>query len=189
MNLNAHFDEECYLDQLRKIRDHLAEAIARGDTHKELNLLTDLCYTDAWCNCGAGDRTFAYAPDGKFYTCPAFYRSGPDWPVGTPAAWMDQLKNAHLYQREFHPICQACDAKQCRDCIYRNFSGTKEVNVSPSYQCRKSHLERKVAVELERAVASAMEFPNTLQDVDYLDPITVTPSVMGKEIGYYQVTK
>ncbi|MDE6993978.1 MAG: radical SAM peptide maturase, CXXX-repeat target family, partial [Lachnospiraceae bacterium] len=189
LNLNAHFDEECYLDQLRKIRDHLAEAIARGDTHKELNLLTDLCYTDAWCNCGAGDRTFAYAPDGKFYTCPAFYRSGPDWPVGTPAAGMDQLKNAHLYQREFHPICQACDAKQCRDCIYRNFSGTKEVNVPPSYQCRKSHLERKVAVELERAVASAMEFPNTLQDVDYLDPITVAPSVMGKEIGYYQVTK
>lgn len=189
LNLDARFDEDCYLEQLRQIKDYLAAAITGGGTRKELNLLTDLCHTDEWGNCGAGERTFAYAPDGKFYACPAFYRGGQSWPVGTPAAGMDQLKNAHLYRREFHPICQACDARQCRDCIYRNFSGTKEINVSPSYQCRKSHLERKVAVELEQAAGSVMQFHNVLEDVDYLDPIVVTPSVKGKEIGYYKVSK
>ena len=96
---------------------------------------------------------------------------------------------AALYRREFHPICQACDARQCRDCIYRNFSGTKEINVSPSYQCRKSHLERKVAGAPEQGAGSVMQFHNVLEDVDYLDPIVVTPSVKGKEIGYYKVSK
>lgn len=188
LDLNADFDEACYLEQLRKVKDFLAKSITSGQI-KELNLLTDLCYTDAWCNCGAGDRTFAFAPDGKFYTCPAFYCTDQNWCVGTPATGMNQLKNAHLYRREYHPICQVCDARQCRNCIYRNFAGTKEVNVSPSYQCRKSHLERKVAVELEQAVGPDMHFDNTLSAVEYLDPIVMVPSVKDKELGYYKVTK
>lgn len=187
LNLDAQFDGACYLEQLRAIKNYLVAAYKNGETQKELNVLTDLCYADTWNNCGAGERSFSFAPNGKFYTCPAFYRSAVDWPVGTLSTGMDQLKNARLYRRDFHPICQACDAKQCRDCIYINFTGTKEVNVSPSYQCRKSHLERKVAVELEREVGTAVPFRNQLEDISYLDPIVVTPSVAGKEIGYYKI--
>ncbi len=118
LNMDAQFDETCYLEQLRAIKDYLVAAMRRGDTQKELNLLTDLCYADTWNNCGAGERAFALAPNGKFYTCPAFYQGSPDWSVGTLSRGMNRLKNAHLFRREFHPICQACDAKQCRDCIY-----------------------------------------------------------------------
>lgn len=187
LDLDAHFDEECYLSQLRKIKNYLICAYQSGQTQKEINLLTDLCYSNTKSNCGAGERSFTYAPNGKFYTCPAFYSAHEyDWPVGSPALGMNQLKNAHLYRKEYQPICQVCDASHCRTCIYRNISSTKEINVSPAYQCRKSHLERKVSVELEKALNAPDYFLNKLEDVDYLDPIVFIPSVGEKNLGYYK---
>ena len=126
LNLNAGFDEACYLEQLRAIKDYLIKEQSDSGTKKEINLLTDLCYSTLWNNCRAGERTFAYAPDGQSYTCPAFYRENSEWVIGNPESGISQLKNARLYRREYHPICQVCDAKQCRNCIHRNLEGTKD---------------------------------------------------------------
>ena len=98
---------------------------------------------------------------------------------------MNNLKNAHLYQKLMQPLCQLCDAKQCRICIYRNQAATGEVNVSPSYQCRKSHIERKVSVELQNFIGLPEE--EMLKPVDYLDPIVLAPGMQENTVGYYKV--
>ena len=65
-------------------------------------------------------------------------------------------------------------------------TGTKEVNVSPAYQCRKSHLERKVSFEFEKALNFPSIFSNQLEDKEYLDPIIFIASVKEKNLGYYK---
>lgn len=187
LNLDAAFDEEAYIHQLRKIKDYLVECWEKGIQNKEINLITDLCNTTEWDNCAAGDRSFVFAPNGKFYTCPGFYRENPEEFVGSIENGMDRLKNAHLYRRDYHPICQVCDVKQCRICIYRNMKGTSEVNVSPSYQCRKSHLERKASVEYLHSIDTKSEQGIKLDPVDYLDPAVLTSTIKDKEIGYYKI--
>lgn len=184
LNLNADFNENEYYRQLLKIKDHLVE---RRTIQKEINILTDLCLTREWNNCKAGDRTFVYAPNGMFYVCPSIYREDPHSSIGCPAEGMPDLKNPHLYKRDHHPICQVCDAKQCRICIYRNLKATKEVNISPSFQCRKSHIERKVSVALKDALS--INENETLHDVDYLDPITKLPALNADDNGFYKCKK
>lgn len=187
LNLDGDFDEVCYLAQLRKIKDYLVTSWASGSRYKEINLITDLCNTMEWNNCGAGDRSFVFAPNGKIYTCPAFYKEDPNAFVGSAKTGMDHLKNAHLYRRDYHPICQVCDAKQCKICIYRNMKGTREINVSPSYQCRKSHLERKVSAEYLDCIGALGGTGNAIAPVNYLDPATLTPTIKKKAIGYYKI--
>lgn len=182
LDLDSHFDEAVYLEQLRKIKDCLVHFRENGVSNKEINLITDLCNSEEWCNCGAGDRSFAFAPNGKIYTCPGFYKEDPDAFVGSVETGLDHLKNPHLYRKEYHPICHVCDAKQCRICIYRNMHGTHEVNVSPSYQCRKSHLERQVSVEYLESTGG-----NAMAPVGYLDPAVLTPTIKKKEAGYYKI--
>lgn len=187
LDLDGKFDEACYLAQLRKIKDYLVSCWADGIQNRELNLITDLCNTEGWCNCGAGNRSFVLAPNGKIYTCPGFYKEYPETFVGDAENGIDNLKNPHLYCQDYHPICQVCDAKQCRICIYRNIKGTREVNVSPSYQCRKSHLERKVSAEYLDEICATGRSGNTIAPVDYLDPAVLTPTIKKKEIGYYKM--
>ncbi len=187
LDLDRSFDETEYLAQLRKIRDYLIEVHQRGDAKKEINLLTDLYNAVEWCNCGAGDRSFVLAPNGKIYTCPAFYRDSPDWSVGTIHTGLDNLKNQHLYKIENHPICQVCDAKQCKSCIHRNWTGTREINVSPSYQCRKSHLERIVTREYLAAILTQEEADRLLPPLKDLDPAARTPTIKEQKIGYYKI--
>lgn len=185
LGLNGNFDEAAYSVQLEKIKDYLIQTYAEHGTIKELNILTDILYADEWSNCRAGERTFVYAPDGQFYVCPAFYQEGTQQPIGCPDSGMNNLKNAHLYQKLMQPLCQLCDAKQCRICIYRNQAATGEVNVSPSYQCRKSHIERKVSVELQNFLGLPEE--EMLKPVDYLDPIVLAPGMQENTVGYYKV--
>ena len=67
LDLDANFDESRYLDQLRTIKDYLVSAYQHGHTHKEINLITDLCYSNVRSNCGAGDKSFVYAPNGPHF--------------------------------------------------------------------------------------------------------------------------
>ena len=53
---------------------------------------------------------------------------------------------------------------------------TKEVNVSPSFQCRKSHIERRQSVillnELKKVpIYSSLFKEKILRELGYLDPI------------------
>lgn len=183
LNLDKKFDEEVYYQQLCQIKDYIIENV---NSCKEINILTDLCLSREWNNCKAGERAFTYAPNGKFYICPSVYCEEQQNSVGSPKEGLSNLKNKHLYKREYHPICQVCDAKQCRICIYRNLKSTKEVNVSPSFQCRKSHIERKASVELINALGIEDGENEALINVDYLDPIIKLPTMKAKNNGFYK---
>ena len=182
-NLNSDFDEDLYKQQLSKIKDYIIHLYTNSGTVKEVNILTDLLFSKEESNCSAGDRSFVYAPNGKFYICPGFYVDMPENSIGDPESGFSNMKNRHLYRKEYHPICQVCDAKHCRNCVYLNFSGTREVNVSPSFQCRKSHIERKISVEMQEYMTPLVK--NNLQDVNYMDPISLIPIMKKENRGYY----
>lgn len=187
LGLNQEFDENSYYEQLMQIKNYLVEISEKGSLQKEINILTDLCFIDERNNCKAGERAFAYAPNGEFFACPAFYFDDTQTSVGSPKDGIYRLKNSHLYRCEYHPICQVCDAKQCRICIYQNLQGTKEINVSPSFQCRKSHIERRVSIALkgELALDDGKGLP-ALANANYLDPIMHVPALKDHDIGYYK---
>lgn len=184
LGLDGNFDESVYYEQLEKIKEYLITMKVEYGLLKELNVLTDILYSHEWSNCKAGDMSFVYAPDGNFYVCPASYFAGKQHIIGKPSSGMNGLKNARLYRRDFHPLCQLCDTKQCRICIYLNQTATAEVNVSPSYQCRKSHIERKVSYELQKYLNISEE--NRLKPINYSDPIILAKSMQKKSIGYYK---
>jgi len=171
-NLDSYFDENDYREQLTRIVDHLVKLNEqKGEDYYKISIFEDIFneisnrYPEHR-NCKAGDRSYAYAPNGKFYVCPAYYSVQPDHDAGNIIDGM-KLKNQHLYKADYQPICKKCDAYQCINCVYLNESITKEVNISPSYQCRKSHIEREVAV-----LYMAKQHKNfNISQVGYIDPM------------------
>lgn len=187
LELNRSFDENEYTQELIKIKNYILDEYRRTGVIKEINLLTDILFSENWNNCRAGERNFYYAPDGKFYSCPAFYREKIQTAIGCPQDGFDRIQNSQLYSREYHPICQVCDAKQCRICIYRNLKATREINISPSFQCRKAHIERKISSEMQEILPGRAE--NKLEDLDYTDPISRLPNLRQSRAGYYRYKK
>ena len=106
-----------------------------GGKLKEVNILTDIFYLKEHENCGAGRYTFALAPNRKFYTCPAYFAEKKE-SVGDLKKGI-HIENEHLLDSKFAPLCNECDTYQCENCVYINQLYTKEVNVSPSFQCKK----------------------------------------------------
>lgn len=170
MNLDKHFDEEEYSKQLTLISKYLVKLNDRADKYK-LNLFDDiieeiLSKFPINKHCKAGDRSFSYAPNEKLYICSAHYSDKYD-NIGNIHEGITKFNNCHLFKSEYQPICKNCDAFQCINCIYLNESTTGEVNVSPSFQCRKGHIEREAA----SIYFNAKNGFSTISHVDYMDPI------------------
>ncbi|HJC23204.1 MAG TPA: radical SAM peptide maturase, CXXX-repeat target family [Candidatus Eisenbergiella merdavium] len=183
VNVNIHelspsFPEQEYREQLIKI-----EQVLIGFPSKECNLITDRLYLKNFSNCKAGERAFTLAPNGDIYTCAGLYEAGLEQSIGNLQYGMTNHKNPQLYSMKYHPICQTCDAYQCRNCIYQNKKGTAEVNVSPSYQCRKSHIEREVSQKYQTDIAWPGE---RIPDISYLDPISNIPGIQNSTYSFYQ---
>jgi CXXX repeat peptide maturase len=146
------------------------DTISQGSAHK---------------NCKAGDRAFTLAPDGRIYVCSAHYTNEPERSVGDIHYGIANIKNPQLFKAEYQPICSVCDVYQCTNCIYLNEKTTLEVNVPPSFQCRKSQIEKAVANEFIKVT-----YPDTAYtEVVYNDPIA---TIIGdfrqapqKTVGYY----
>lgn len=187
LNLNKGLNEKVYVDQLQRIKEYILDLWKKGIKNKEINILTDILNSNDWCNCQAGDKSFVLAPNAKIYACPSFYKKDINSFIGDLDSGINNLKNAKLYKKEYHPICQVCDTKHCRICLYHNLIGTNEINVSPSYQCRKSYLERMISVELSQAICELSNTECSLVPVDYFDPATRVPTINQKNIGYYKI--
>lgn len=67
-----------------------------------------------------GDTSITLAPDEKFYVCPAFFKDEKEESIGTLIDGNILIKNKHLYEQEYFPICQVCDAYHCSKCVYHN---------------------------------------------------------------------
>ncbi|EGD46912.1 radical SAM domain protein [Ruminiclostridium papyrosolvens DSM 2782] len=185
--IDKNFDENEYIAQLAIIKDLIGYYFDKGIIC-EVSLITDLPHLLEHANCKAGDRSFVYAPDGNIYPCSAFYSLGTD---GIPSHSLKDASlynnSSHLFKSKNHPLCANCDAYQCMNCIYINKKYTNEVNVSPSFQCRKSNIERGITQQLqtERGTIDAMAMH------DYLDPINeyFNKAHHHNELGYYSYKK
>ena len=191
MGIDCDFDEQLYYGQLQKIKESIINRIRQGDKLKELNLLTDICFLKEHDNCQAGENHFAVGVDKNLYTCPAFYSSQTQDAIGNLSDGITRNYSARLYSIENHPICGLCDAYHCNDCVYVNVQNTNEVNVSPSFQCRKSHIERSVSQQLLQELQNMAETctlveHKTIPKLGYLDPIRAFFDKAGHEIGIYK---
>lgn len=151
------------------------EALYVDGKSPQFNLLTDRMILTEMNNCNAGDTTITLAPNGKFYTCPAFYYENEGDSVGDVENGLD-IKNKQLYQLDHAPICRKCDAWQCRRCIWLNRKTTLEVNTPSHEQCVAAHLERNASRELMLSLRSKGTFlpdKEEIKEIAYLDPFEI----------------
>lgn len=182
-NQNTAFYFKEYKEQLQKIKDEIVRIYREEGILKEVNAITDILFSEHHEICGAGDTLLAYAPDGKFYVCPAFYAEKKEAAGNLKDGIL--LKNRHLYTQEYAPLCSCCDAYQCENCIFINKMNTWEVNVSPDFQCIKAHVERDIACELYEELKTEIDFPNRIRKTAYIDPYSAAES-RGKSLGFYK---
>ena len=165
LNIDNSFDLNIYGEQLQRISEELLKYLSEGK-HKEIRQLTDKIFVKKMNNCFAGENNMTLAPDGKFYFCPAFYFN--------KKLNIDIETTQKLTVLSKAPICNNCDAFQCSRCIYKNYTGTGELNTPTKIQCRIAHLERKYSVELlnelhNRKISDYEKY--SINSIDYNDPI------------------
>lgn len=167
LNLNKTFDLEQYDEELKKCAELIISTYSESGMIKELNVLTDILWLTEHEGCGAGDSSLTYGTDGKLYICPAYY-SQQKGEIGNLAEY--HVGNQHLYSVNNFPICQECDAYHCERCTYINETYTTEVNVSPQFQCKKAHVERRNSLLIQQELKNKIQIEHMLEDVSYEDP-------------------
>jgi CXXX repeat peptide maturase len=157
--------------ELDKLISFVADQYKQGE-EIEINVLTDIWNTKAMRNCDAGTNSFALAPNGRLYMCPAFYFDDLDSHIGTLEEGIN-IKNPQLLQLENAPICTACDVYSCSRCKFINTKMTNEIHIPSKKQCLISHIEREHSRMLQKLIKehSTYKFENILTVIDYNDPL------------------
>lgn len=160
-----------YEIQLDKLSELILE-FYKNNKFVEINILSDIMCLDSLNDCGAGVTSFALAPNGEIYFCPAFYFDDPESSIGNLNNGIN-IKNGYLLKGENAPICSVCDAYHCNRCKFLNKKCTNEINTPSKMQCKISHLERNKAraLQIEILKESNIEFKNIISAIDYLDPL------------------
>ena len=169
-NISSKFDYMEYERQLKQCLDIVIEIFDRTKELKEINIITDLFFINEHESCQAGEKEFTLAPDGKLYVCPAFYSDNMN-PIGDLENGFS-FKNAHLYTPQYMPLCQNCESYQCENCKYINKKFTYEINVSPSFQCKKAQIEKNIVAQMKEKVRFKT-YNNRLEKSLYKDPIEI----------------
>ena len=162
---------QLYESQLAAI-SHLVEEWIAGGRKREFSVLTDRLWLDQMDNCQAGVKTFAVAPNGLLYICPAFYYADPDSAVGSLETGVDP-KKVELCKLTRAPLCAKCDALHCKRCVFDNRRRTGELNTPAQSQCAAAHVElRQTAPLRDRLEALGLDnlcAPITVTSLDPLD--------------------
>ena len=153
------------------------EKLYKTGLSPQLNVITDRIALTQMNNCNAGSNNITLAPDGKFYTCPAFYYSNEDketFCVGDLQNGLS-IKAAKLYKLAYAPLCRICDAYQCKRCVWINREMTYDITTPSHEQCVLAHLERNASRKVLEAVRKDKEFypEQDIKEIDYLDPFDV----------------
>jgi CXXX repeat modification system protein len=139
----------------------------------EVSILTDRILLSGPRHCGAGVDHLTVDPDGLFFVCPGD-ACDPTRAVGSIRDTIT-LPNSQLLTLDRAPICQKCDAFQCRRCIFLNQKTTLEVNTPPWQVCQASHAEREVSRQmLERLQRHGLmtQFQR-IPAISYSDPLEI----------------
>lgn len=164
-DVDKNFDIIEYEKQLDNLIELIFNYFSNGE-QKEIRQLTDRIVLQKMNNCFAGEKNITMAPDGKFYYCPAFYFD--------KTKNIDFDKSYKLTYLSKSPACDNCDVYHCERCIYKNYTGTGELNTPTKMQCTISHLERKYSTKLleklkEKGVRGFKNF--NIPEIDYNDPL------------------
>ena len=186
-NLNKNFDFNLYEKELNLIKDFILDENTKNHSLKEFNVLTDIFYLNEHDNCKAGYRNFTLGPDSNLYVCPIFYTNGKE-AIGNLKSGI-ACKNGHLYHNDFHPICNVCNNFQCFNCIYLNQKTTNEVNVSPSFQCKKSSIEKKISYLMQSDIRFMYPKNDKLKENLCIDPIEQLLDDKNIQRGYYKINR
>jgi CXXX repeat peptide maturase len=140
-------DVQVYKTQLQKISDF----ILNSDRHIVVNLLNGFnTLNDKPYGCECGTNTFTVAPNGKLYTCPAFYFEDKDrFCIGDLDTGFS-FDDAREFKIESSKKCNACKNLSCNRCVYINKKMTNEFRVSPEIQCTLSSITQKMADDLKK---------------------------------------
>lgn len=160
-----------YKTQIEKISERLYMLFLNSKSIS-INVLTDIFDNTCIIDCGSGVNSFAVAPNGKIYICPAFYFNNEDDSIGDLDNGIN-IERENLINIESSKICISCDAYQCKRCLYINKKMTKEINTPPKIQCLVSHIERGVSRELQlKLIKSDLLDPvNFINKINYMDPL------------------
>ncbi|MGN7762107.1 radical SAM peptide maturase, CXXX-repeat target family [Paenibacillus sp. 22594] len=164
-------DLDSYDNELQKLSEFLLSSYSRIGEPLELNVLTDILHLDKMSNCDAGEHTFTLAPNGKFYTCPAFYFENEKNFIGDLTIGID-IKDKEMLSVEKSPICNSCDAYHCSRCKYLNKKLTSQINIPSKIQCTISHIERNNSHKLKLMMnENGFIVHNNFEKVNYVDPL------------------
>jgi radical SAM peptide maturase (CXXX-repeat target family)/CXXX repeat peptide maturase len=168
------YDLRMYKEVLSGISEIIVE-FSRKNRQKSINVLTDRLMLDKMNNCNAGVEHITLGPDGKLYLCPAFYY------INQPLHQKDLKISGEmdmLLKIENAPICNHCDAYQCRRCFFFNIAHTGELNIPGEKQCIVSHIEREASRALQQQLISENLSPhpnrNLIVELDYRDPFEIS---------------
>jgi len=179
-DINADFDFKTYEFELRKILEGI---IAYGKkSTKEINVITDLSYIESHDGCNAGNTSIAYGPDGRFYCCPLEF-GDPKKSCGDCASGL-KIQNQHLLTLDYQPLCQECVNYHCDRCQLQNKLTTNEVNVPPSYKCKKAMIERSISEEYYNTIGKSFFAIKEFKKANYDDPIELLQNKAQISHGY-----
>lgn len=160
----------------KAVLDRLAAWLPEREEEKpfELSLLTDRLQLEKPNHCDAGVKHVTIGPDGNFYVCPGFYyrEKNKDFLIADIDTVLKThelpIKNKQLYKLDHAPICENCDAWQCRRCVWLNKETTLEVNTPSRQQCVCAHLERNASRDLIEPLF--IQDMVSIPEIEYLDP-------------------
>ncbi|WP_178382066.1 radical SAM peptide maturase, CXXX-repeat target family [Paenibacillus sp. P32E] len=166
-------DLDSYDKQLKELSKIILSSYFENESPLELNVLTDILDLNKMSNCDAGEHTFTLAPNGKFYTCAAFYFENESDSIGDLTTGID-IKDKDMLSVEKSPLCNSCDSYHCKRCKYLNKKLTSQINIPSKVQCVISHIERKNSYKLRLEInKSGFVVNNNFEDNNYLDPLEV----------------
>lgn len=168
ISLSSKTDLSKYEKELRKIADELIKIYKKTGELIDIDVLTDVFYEKQHEYCSAGNRSLALANDGNIYICPAFYSMNKSSFIGNIYS---ELKLHEIFGDDKQILCNDCEANQCKNCTFINKYYTKEYNISPSFQCKKSHIENLVSLYLQFECPSAFLGGRYLKKPECFDPI------------------
>lgn len=127
-------DFDMYGEQIIAVK----ELVERGIVTSSINVIQNSSVARQRNNCAAGISEFSYAPDGKFYICPAAY-FGHQENVGDLTGI--NVPDQDLRKIEKSPKCATCNVLHCLRCPVQNKMTSSMINVPSTKQCVVGKIE------------------------------------------------
>ena len=142
----------------------------------EVNVLTDLSYLTAMCNCDAAEHLHDRPERAYLCLSGVLLRRSPEDFIGTLDAGLQIQESSCCGPHS--PFCNACDVFSCKRCKFLNKTLTGEIEHPSRIQCRVSHLERAMSMRLQRMLLDQglIHPANRIEPVPYDDPLELVVS-------------